>query len=86
MQCREGCGACCIAPSITSALPDMPQGKPSGVKCAQLLEDFRCAVFGKPERPPFCAGLKPSIEMCGESREHALHWLSELERATHPLL
>jgi hypothetical protein len=64
----------------------MPQGKPAGVNCAQLLANFRCAVFGKPERPNFCAGLQPSAEMCGDSREHALRWLSELERATHPLL
>ncbi len=86
LQCREGCGACCIEPSITSPLPGMPQGKPAGVNCAQLLDNFRCAVFGKAERPAFCAGLQPSTEMCGESREHALRWLSELERATHPLL
>ncbi|MEI7841573.1 MAG: YkgJ family cysteine cluster protein [Gallionellaceae bacterium] len=86
LACREGCGACCIAPSINSPLPNMPYGKPAGVLCAQLLDDFRCAVFGKPERPTFCAGLQPSAEMCGDSREHALRWLSELERATHPLL
>ncbi|HBD37445.1 MAG TPA: zinc/iron-chelating domain-containing protein, partial [Cupriavidus sp.] len=23
LTCREGCGACCIAPSITSPLPGM---------------------------------------------------------------
>ncbi|MCR3872443.1 YkgJ family cysteine cluster protein, partial [Pseudomonas aeruginosa] len=28
MQCRAGCGACCIAPSISSPLPGMPAGKP----------------------------------------------------------
>ena len=28
----------------------MPQGKPAGVACVQLLPDFRCALFGKPER------------------------------------
>jgi hypothetical protein len=27
--CRPGCGACCIAPSITSPIPGMPDGKPS---------------------------------------------------------
>jgi hypothetical protein len=64
----------------------MPQGKPAGVSCVQLLADFRCAVFGKPEQPNFCAGLQPSAEMCGDSREYALRWLSELERATRPLL
>jgi len=72
MKCRNACGACCIAPSITSPLPDMPHGKPAGVPCAQLLPDMRCAVFGKPERPAFCGGLQPSAEMCGTSREKPL--------------
>ena len=84
MQCREGCGACCIAPSITSPLPGMPHGKPAGGFCAQLLPDMRCAVFGKPERPAFCGGLKPSEEMCGDSREAAIAWLSRLEQQTQP--
>jgi len=84
MECRSGCGACCIAPSITSPLPGMPLGKPAGVRCAQLLDDDRCAVFGKPERPAFCGGLRPSAEMCGESREQAMQWLSSLELVTRP--
>ncbi len=84
MECRSGCGACCIAPSITSPLPGMPQGKPAGVRCVQLLDDDRCAVFGEPERPAFCGGLRPSAEMCGESREQAMQWLSSLELATRP--
>lgn len=62
----------------------MPNGKPAGVRCVQLTEDFRCAVFGKPERPVFCGGLKPSPEMCGETREHAVLWLDKLERDTTP--
>jgi len=28
LACRSGCGACCIAPSIASPIPRMPQGKP----------------------------------------------------------
>jgi len=62
----------------------MPQGKPAGVPCAQLLPDMRCAVFGRPERPDFCGGLRPQRDMCGHSREHAIAWLDELERATAP--
>jgi Fe-S-cluster containining protein len=27
INCRLGCGACCIAPSISSAIPGMPKGK-----------------------------------------------------------
>ncbi len=84
LRCREGCGACCIAPSITSPLPGMPYGKPAGVRCAQLDADDRCAVFGSPQRPAFCSGLQPSQEMCGDSREHALAWLTQMERVTAP--
>ncbi len=62
----------------------MPKGKPAGVRCVQLTADNACAVFGKPERPAFCGGLQPSIEMCGASREHALAWLTQLEQATRP--
>jgi hypothetical protein len=84
MECRSGCGACCIAPSITSAIPGMPEGKPAGVRCVQLDEGNRCRIFGKPERPAFCGGLQASQEMCGESSEHAIRWLASLERATAP--
>lgn len=84
MNCRSGCGACCIAPSITSPIPGMPEGKPAGVRCVQLDEDNRCRLFGRPERPAFCAGLQPSAEMCGGSREQAIAWLGRLERQTAP--
>ncbi|HEX4509349.1 MAG TPA: YkgJ family cysteine cluster protein [Burkholderiaceae bacterium] len=83
-HCRPGCGACCIAPSITSPLPGMPNGKPAGVRCVQLDENMRCRIFRRPERPAFCSGLKPSEEMCGESRAHAVAWLTSLEHATRP--
>lgn len=83
-NCRAACGACCIAPSITSPIPGMPQGKPAGVRCVQLLPDERCALFGKPERPAFCSGLQPSASLCGESRAEALQIIKWLEAATQP--
>ncbi len=86
MHCRSGCGACCTAPSISSPIPGMPQGKPAGVPCVQLTDDLRCAIFGQPERPACCAGLAPSAEMCGTSRADALAWLTRLETATAPAL
>jgi Fe-S-cluster containining protein len=84
MICRPNCAACCTAPSINSPLPGMPQGKPAGVRCVQLTEDDRCAIFGRPERPAFCGSLQPSAEMCGESAEAAMIWLGDLEQATRP--
>lgn len=62
----------------------MPGGKAAGERCVQLADDNRCRIFGKPERPGFCAGLQPSAEMCGPTREHAMRWLGALERATAP--
>ena len=80
--CRSGCAACCIAPSITSAIPGMENGKPAGVRCVQLDEADACRLFGSPMRPAVCASLQPSLEMCGTTREHALHFLGRLELLT----
>ena len=80
--CRSGCAACCIAPSISSPIPGMPNGKPAGVPCVQLDEALHCQLFGKPERPAVCRGLQPSQEMCGDSREQAMAHLIWLECAT----
>ncbi|AUL47635.1 zinc/iron-chelating domain-containing protein [Bordetella trematum] len=82
MQCRPGCAACCIAPSISSPIPGMPQGKPAGTPCVQLDEHLRCRIFGQPERPAVCSSLQPSADMCGSHREEALQWLTWLERET----
>ncbi len=86
LSCRVGCGACCIAPSISSPIPGMPQGKPAGVRCVQLTDDNRCGVFGQPERPAVCGRLMPETAMCGESRQHALAFLLELEHLTAVIL
>lgn len=83
-ECRVGCGACCIAPSISSAIPGMPAGKPAGVRCVQLTADNRCALFGRPERPAVCVSLRPDVAMCGVREADAFAILSELERATRP--
>ncbi|MEW5835790.1 MAG: YkgJ family cysteine cluster protein [Pseudomonadota bacterium] len=82
MDCRAGCGACCIAPSISSPIPGMPHGKPAGVRCVQLDDANRCRLFGRPERPAVCASLRPEPAMCGPDRDHALRWLAQLEQAT----
>jgi Fe-S-cluster containining protein len=84
MDCRAGCGACCIAPSISSPIPGMPNGKPAGARCVQLTDDYRCAIFGKPERPEVCSRLRPSPSMCGANRDEAMTTLAALECATEP--
>ena len=62
----------------------MPNGKPAGVPCVQLDDDMRCRIFGQPERPAFCGGLRPSREMCGDGVEQAMRWLARLEAETRP--
>jgi len=62
----------------------MPLGKPAGVRCVQLLADFRCAIFGRPERPAVCSSLRARLDMCGTNRLEALDILARLEIATKP--
>lgn len=85
MICRPDCGACCIAPSISSPIPGMPFGKAAGERCVQLDENERCRIFGRPERPQVCGSLQPEAAMCGNSREAAMHWLIQLELETQPV-
>ncbi|MEH6471562.1 MAG: YkgJ family cysteine cluster protein [Halopseudomonas sp.] len=82
MQCRAGCGACCIAPSISSPIPAMPLGKPAGQRCVQLDADNRCLLFGQPERPNVCLAFSADFELCGDSNQHALQQITMLELST----
>ena len=84
MNCRPACGACCTAPSISSAIPGMLQGKPAGVRCIQLDDSERCRLFGQPGRPAVCLSLRPTAEMCGGQRSEAMVWLAGLESHTAP--
>jgi uncharacterized protein len=79
MKCRELCGACCIAPSISSPIPGMPNGKRAGERCIHLTDDFRCAIFDSSDRPKVCDDFKAEPLVCGEHREEALAILSALE-------
>jgi uncharacterized protein len=47
-----------------------------------LNEMNQCMIFGKPERPAVCQSLQASGEMCGDTRERALRYLSRLEQLT----
>ncbi|TDV79568.1 hypothetical protein OD28_1742 [Enterobacter asburiae] len=84
MDCRPDCGACCTAPSISSPIPGMPEGKPANTRCVQLSETNQCMIFGSPLRPKVCSGLQPTAEMCGSTRGQAMTYLLELEALTAP--
>lgn len=78
MKCRSGCGACCIAPSISSKIPGMKSGKPAGMPCIHLMDDYNCAIFDSPGRPLVCSQFKPELEICGTTREEAISILKSL--------
>jgi len=82
MLCRMGCGACCIAPSISSSIPGMPNGKPAGERCVQLGADNLCKIFGRPERPAVCSTFQADEAFCGTSSLDAVRILNWLEGAT----
>ncbi len=84
MDCRSDCGACCIAPSISSPIPGMPQGKPANTRCIQLDDDMRCKIFLSPLRPKVCGGLQATEDMCFSHRDQALIYLLKLEQETAP--
>jgi hypothetical protein len=84
VDCRIGCAACCIAPSISSPLPGHPQGKPAGVRCANLTPDGLCRLWGGPDYPDVCRGFRPMPDVCGTTSAEALALIGALERATAP--
>ncbi|SDU09330.1 YkgJ family cysteine cluster protein [Halopseudomonas salegens] len=84
MQCRSGCAACCIAPSISSPLPGLPLGKPAGVACPHLDAEWRCQLFGSPLRPRVCAEFQAEPAICGSHRDQALQIITLLEQSSTP--
>ena len=82
MKCRMGCGACCIAPSISSPIPGMPSGKKAGERCVQLDDDNLCRLFGSPDRPDVCNQFSADEAVCGSKRDDALLLLTRLEETT----
>jgi Fe-S-cluster containining protein len=84
MNCRDGCGACCIAPSINRPFHGMPGGKPAGVRCVHLQQNMRCALFGDPRRPQLCAQFQAEPAVCGDNRDEALVRLQMLEHESTP--
>lgn len=83
MKCRPACGACCIAPSINTPMPNMPQGKAANEPCANLdLNTLYCRIWENSEYPKHCYDFVPCEDVCGESREEALQLIQTLETLT----
>lgn len=77
--CRMGCGACCIAISISSPMPGYPNGKPAGERCMHLNSDYSCTIYNNSDKPKVCTDFKYDELVCGASREDAMRILNELE-------
>lgn len=83
MECRPGCGACCIAPSINSPLPGMPEGKPAGVICANLdPATYLCRLWGGADYPEVCRRFSAEPASCGDSAEQAMELIASMEMET----
>lgn len=78
-ECRI-CGACCIAQSISSIIPETSQGKPAGTRCVHLSAENRCRIYN--ERPQVCRDFTATVELCGSSFSEAMANLTWLENAT----
>lgn len=82
IECRMGCGACCIHISISSVIPGHPNGKPAGVRCKNLTDDYSCGIWKTPEFPAICGKFRAVTWICGNDRETATKNIIDLERLT----
>ncbi len=57
----------------------MPAGKPAGVRCVQLTDDYRCKIFAAATRPLVCQQFQAERDVCGQNRTEALLILKSLE-------
>jgi len=55
----------------------MPEGKPAGVPCIHLAEDYSCGIYET--RPKVCRDFQAEEIVCGNSRKEALGILTRLE-------
>ena len=84
MECRTGCGACCIVISIGQPFYGMPEGKPAGVPCVHLGVDRGCDLYEDARRPELCDAFEAQPTYCGNNTEQAFARLAELELQTLP--
>jgi len=83
MICRLGCGACCIAPSINTPIPNMPNGKLAGQACVNLdLQNFSCQIWQQDNYPELCKKFRAEESICGSSQEDAIRIINNLESIT----
>jgi len=58
----------------------MPDGKEAGVRCVNLMDDYRCAIYNDNGYPNVCSGFNAEKEFCGNDREEAMKILFSLSK------
>jgi uncharacterized protein len=56
----------------------MVGGKPAGVRCINLLDNYKCAIYNSPGKPQVCTDFKAEKEFCGSTQEEAMEILGSL--------
>jgi uncharacterized protein len=79
MNCNQ-CGACCIAPSISTIIPGTGKNKPAGIRCIHLSQEMKCSIYSA--RPSVCRSYTPTVELCGKNFTEAFSNLEKLEILT----
>lgn len=59
-------------------MPGMAGGKPAGVRCIHLQDDFRCAIYSDPAKPKVCSDFIAEPEFCGKDQAEAMRILYSL--------
>jgi hypothetical protein len=65
---------------ISTPIPGMADGKPAGVKCIHLIDDYKCAIYNDPGKPKVCTDFKAEPEFCGSTQEEAMMILFSLSK------
>jgi len=73
MECRVGCGACCVVPAINEPYEGHPGGKLAGQRCNNLTDDNRCGIYDR--RPDVCRAFEARVEACGGNDAEAFYLL-----------
>lgn len=82
IDCRKGCGACCIHISISSALPNHPNGKKAGERCKNLSNENACLIWDRPDFPDICKRFRAVKWVCGDNADEATINIINLEKLT----
>jgi hypothetical protein len=58
----------------------MTGGKPAGVRCIHLMDDYKCSIYNKPGKPKVCSDFNAEQVFCGSSRDEAMEILYSLSK------